>query len=766
MKILHRYILKEILPAFLISLGFIIFIILMNELFYLAEIFLTKDVPLSVALQVLLYLLPSVVALALPLAFMAGVLGGLGRLAAEREIEALGILGFTPSSLLKPLFSFGLVLAIVCLSFTLWLTPTANYHWLQTMVNSVLNQVRLNIEPGRFVESIPGRVIFVQKKLTDGRWQQVFLYQPKESGKAELVLARSAFLKIEPGQQEAWIELQNGRSYELDMDNPEALSLIEFKRSEQSLDLNKLRNSFSLEKKSREKNIGELWRDWQRLKEKNRSTQEGRLILLEIHKRFSLPATCLLFVFLGAGLGWRRWPGGRLAGYGVGLIIILIYYFLLVSGEQRSVRGNLAPWVAMWLPNFFVLFFGIYFYFSSFKRNYVLGSLKFFGLGKFISKAGNPRQRNQASPAQKKRVASFPSLLDRYVFSRFFRLLIMIFLAILIIMMAITFLQRLELVRENQRPVKELWSFIWYKIPEFVLLGFLVSTLIAVSLSLSFLGRRKEILAFLSSGISYFRAVRSLLIFGLILIPLIFIFQDRSLSRSNFKAEEIWSTISERPVRTFSYLNRYWLRAKENGAFYHYELLDPNRRLVQRLLIMEPIENRSELNRIIFAREAVIENGQLILKEGWERFFWADGSQLNRFSQKPFEMKGAESYLLREWKEPAHMNLSELKRYALDLEASGMPATRFRLESEFRKAFSASLLVFILMACGAAGFLGHKGFLWPLTASLITGFIYWQVLALFRSLGLSEALSPFLSAWSPQIIFLLLGTYFLLKGRT
>ncbi|MDY0231845.1 MAG: LptF/LptG family permease, partial [Candidatus Saccharicenans sp.] len=124
------------------------------------------------------------------------------------------------------------------------------------------------------------------------------------------------------------------------------------------------------------------------------------------------------------------------------------------------------------------------------------------------------------------------------------------------------------------------------------------------------------------------------------------------------------------------------------------------------------------------------------------------------------------SYLLREWKEPAHMNLSELKRYALDLEASGMPATRFRLESEFRKAFSASLLVFILMACGAAGFLGHKGFLWPLTASLITGFIYWQVLALFRSLGLSEALSPFLSAWSPQIIFLLLGTYFLLKGRT
>jgi lipopolysaccharide export system permease protein len=184
------------------------------------------------------------------------------------------------------------------------------------------------------------------------------------------------------------------------------------------------------------------------------------------------------------------------------------------------------------------------------------------------------------------------------------------------------------------------------------------------------------------------------------------------------------------------------------------------------LLLLEPGENQSELKRIVFARQAVIGRGQLILKDGWERVFSAGLSRLSRFSQKPFEMKEAENYFLKEWKEPARMNLSELKRYSLDLEQSGMPATRFRLESEFRRAFSASILVFILMACAGAGFLGHKGFLWPLAASLITGFIYWQSLAVFRSLGLAGGLSPFLSAWSPQIIFLLLGIYFLLKGRT
>ncbi|MCX8161257.1 MAG: LptF/LptG family permease, partial [Candidatus Saccharicenans sp.] len=72
----------------------------------------------------------------------------------------------------------------------------------------------------------------------------------------------------------------------------------------------------------------------------------------------------------------------------------------------------------------------------------------------------------------------------------------------------------------------------------------------------------------------------------------------------------------------------------------------------------------------------------------------------------------------------------------------------------------------ILLGCASAGLLGSRGFLWPLAASLVATFVYWQSLALFRSLGLAGLLGNFLAAWSGPAIFLLLGTYLLLKVRT
>jgi len=101
-----------------------------------------------------------------------------------------------------------------------------------------------------------------------------------------------------------------------------------------------------------------------------------------------------------------------------------------------------------------------------------------------------------------------------------------------------------------------------------------------------------------------------------------------------------------------------------------------------------------------------------------------------------------------------------------ELEESGLPAGRFRLEAAFRLAFSLSGLVLVLLACASAGLLSPRGFLWPLTASLIAVFIYWQSLGVFRSLGLAGLLANFLAAWSGPLIFLLLGTYLLLRGRT
>jgi len=118
MKTLNRYLLKEVVISFLIALGLIILILLLNDIFYLTDIFISKKVPLAVVLKVLFLLLPSILALAIPLAFLAGLLGGLTHLNADREIEALRLLGVSPRQVLKPLLGLAMILCLVTMSFT------------------------------------------------------------------------------------------------------------------------------------------------------------------------------------------------------------------------------------------------------------------------------------------------------------------------------------------------------------------------------------------------------------------------------------------------------------------------------------------------------------------------------------------------------------------------------------------------------------------------------------------------------------------------
>lgn len=71
---------------------------------------------------------------------------------------------------------------------------------------------------------------------------------------------------------------------------------------------------------------------------------------VEFHKKFALPAACVVFVLIGAPLGVRvRRAGPAVAFVSIGFF--LFYYLCLVGGEELANRLLLAPWLAMWLPN-------------------------------------------------------------------------------------------------------------------------------------------------------------------------------------------------------------------------------------------------------------------------------------------------------------------------------------------------------------------------------------------------------------------------------
>ncbi len=77
-KIVDRYLLKEIIPPFLVGIGVFTFIILMSQFLRLIEMILNKGVPVVTALRLIGHLLPSILVLTVPMAVLLATLVAFG----------------------------------------------------------------------------------------------------------------------------------------------------------------------------------------------------------------------------------------------------------------------------------------------------------------------------------------------------------------------------------------------------------------------------------------------------------------------------------------------------------------------------------------------------------------------------------------------------------------------------------------------------------------------------------------------------------------
>ena len=108
--------------------------------------------------------------------------------------------------------------------------------------------------------------------------------------------------------------------------------------------------------------------DHQRLSQQLRSEmnvisqleRSNYILLVEIHKKYSIPAACLVFVLIGAPLGIMARKGGLAAGGSISLGFFLLYWAFLIAGEELADNQHITPFMAMWLANIIVGAAGVY----------------------------------------------------------------------------------------------------------------------------------------------------------------------------------------------------------------------------------------------------------------------------------------------------------------------------------------------------------------------------------------------------------------------
>jgi lipopolysaccharide export system permease protein len=88
----------------------------------------------------------------------------------------------------------------------------------------------------------------------------------------------------------------------------------------------------------------------------DRSLQTYRL---EYYKKFAIPFGAFFFVILAFPLGLKARRAGRSVGFGLGLLVAVAYWALLLGGQTFGTRLGWSPFWSMWAPNAFVLVAGI-----------------------------------------------------------------------------------------------------------------------------------------------------------------------------------------------------------------------------------------------------------------------------------------------------------------------------------------------------------------------------------------------------------------------
>jgi lipopolysaccharide export system permease protein len=78
---------------------------------------------------------------------------------------------------------------------------------------------------------------------------------------------------------------------------------------------------------------------------------QSAVYAVELHKKFSIPAACIVFVLIGVPVAIRFRGGGLGLVLGVGMVIFTIYYIGLIAGESLANRLIVPPFWAMWTPN-------------------------------------------------------------------------------------------------------------------------------------------------------------------------------------------------------------------------------------------------------------------------------------------------------------------------------------------------------------------------------------------------------------------------------
>ena len=234
-----------------------LFILLMQNVWKYIDDLIGKGLEWPVILEIAIYIIPTLVPMALPLAILLSSLMAFGKLGETYELTALKSSGISLYKIMRPLFVTICMISIAAFFFSNHVIPYSNMKF-KTLLYDIMNKkLALNIREGIFFNDIEGYSIKVNHKDADGKiLKDLLIYDHSEKmGNTKVIKAEHGSMYTSHNNRYLYLELFNGYSYEdVDPKNPKKRIDLPFARS--SFKEEKIRfdmASFQLERSDEER---------------------------------------------------------------------------------------------------------------------------------------------------------------------------------------------------------------------------------------------------------------------------------------------------------------------------------------------------------------------------------------------------------------------------------------------------------------------------------------------------------------------------------
>jgi LPS export ABC transporter permease LptF/LPS export ABC transporter permease LptG len=777
MRILTRYTLREVASHAVIGVAIFTFVLFTRDLGRILELVVRASAPLPSVAQIFFYTVPLALTYTIPMSVLVGILIGLSRLAADSEITAMRASGMGVWTFLRMVSIFAIAAWLLALANGVYVAP-----WSQASLSRLEDQLKgsqvsFEVQPRVFYEGFPKLVLYVQDVHTAqgaAVWKNVFLADITDAANPSITLAKEGILVAE-GQDRLHLHLSDGSTHETDPSQANHYQISTFQQTDIPIELP------PTEAKTEDTIPVAVVPTWDLPAHARRvDPVAARWYLIEFHRRFALPTACLVLALVGIPLGLSSKKSGKSGGFVLTIVLVFTYYVVSLLGVSLARQGHVTPALGAWLANIVFFAGGVFLLWQAERRPFELGALRLAwrttdrrengnGPARFLGR----ERRNSAfeRAASRRRVfsASFPTLLDDYVLRDFFLYLGLILATILVLVLVFTLFELLGDIMRNQTPFFVVAEYLLNVTPYLLYNSAYVIVLLAVLITFGLMSRSNEITAIKATGVSIYRVVTPVLVASALLAAGLFFADQFYLPRANKRQEALHNQIKGKPPQTYLRPDRKWIFGQNNDIYY-YQFFDPDRDQFANITVFHLDPARFVITQRIHAERADWDNnlGRWVYEQGWQRMLnGAAIADYHTFDVSTFpELSEAPAYFKKEVKQYSEMNYEELRRYIRDLQQSGFDVVRLRVQLQRKLSYPLITLIMAVLAVPFALSSAKKGAVTGVAVAVGIAVIYTVVSRVFESMGDLSQLPPGLAAWSPDLIFSLIGGYLILKVPT